>query len=141
VLFSHPKGWVSSASAPPPPGTGEIFPPFVWPPVLSRMGAICPLSARDYMVSSRADDLLCSPGGVADSLSLNSIISWPGHVDRGSRFCVHKLRWVLDVPDAVFTWHFWSSKREKRSQKKKGLAAVWCSTQISRAIMYHKKVI
>jgi hypothetical protein len=41
----------------------------LWPPVLFGRGAICLPSVLDYVVPSRADDVSCSPGGVAVLLS------------------------------------------------------------------------
>jgi hypothetical protein len=55
-----------------------MFPPFIWPSALSRKGAFSLQTAIDYVVPSRADNELCSTGGIAVSLggvavSLSSI--------------------------------------------------------------------
>jgi hypothetical protein len=55
-------------STPSPLTRGEMFLPFIWPPNLSRMGAICS-PAVGNVVTSTADDVSCSPGRVAVSLS------------------------------------------------------------------------
>jgi hypothetical protein len=49
VLLPHRLGQLNN-SGPSPPGRGEIFPPFIWPPDLSRRGEICPEAALDYVV-------------------------------------------------------------------------------------------
>jgi hypothetical protein len=60
--------WFSTALCPNHTRQSWNFPPFIRPPVLSRRDAICLQAMLDYMVSSRANDVACSPGMVALSL-------------------------------------------------------------------------
>jgi hypothetical protein len=56
--------------APPPPGRGEILPPFIWPPVLSR-GYNLPTSCAGLYGSLQSRCVSHSPGRVAYSFGWN----------------------------------------------------------------------
>jgi hypothetical protein len=68
LSHSH-TGWVSSLFLSTPTRQRWNIPSIYLATVLSEGGAMCPPAVQDYVVPSKADYVLCSPGGVAVSLS------------------------------------------------------------------------
>lgn len=92
-------GQISSVFCSTSSGKGELFPSFIGLPVLSSGGANCPPTGLDSEVTSRAEVVLCSPGGIADSLGWNLVSSRTTQVGRSLRFCVCELWQVQDITD------------------------------------------
>jgi hypothetical protein len=56
------------------PDRGEIFPPYLWPPIFP-LACSLPTTGQNYLVSLRADAVLLSPDRTADSLGWNHVSS------------------------------------------------------------------
>jgi hypothetical protein len=85
-------------SAPSTPGRSEMFPQVIWTPVLSgEWWAICRPGALEYVVPSRVDDVLHSPGRVA--VALSSEVAGSLYTNYGRSRMSHMLaRFILHFP-------------------------------------------
>jgi hypothetical protein len=97
VTTHPPNSWeVSSLFCPTPSRQRWIFPLFM-ATTFVQGGAICIPAA---LVPLRGGDVLCSPGGVADSLQWNRVSFRRGSSRLEFKVCVCIIWWVQDVTNS-----------------------------------------